>query len=105
MLRVLDLGTVDGMAYVVNEWGEGRSLNHLVVDEPLSPRRAAWIIGEVAEFMAKAPAQDLAHGRLVPEHVMIDEAGAVKVIGFCVGAVLHGPATRRVHPRGLHPAG
>src|SRR3546814_16204613 len=55
--------------------------------------------------MAKAHAQDIAHGRLVPENVMIDEAGAVKVIGFCVDAVLHGLPAGRVHTEVLDLAG
>src|SRR3546814_15954165 len=55
--------------------------------------------------MAKAHAQDIAHGRLVPENVMIDEAGAVKVIGFCVDAVLHGLPAGRVHTDVLDLAG
>ena len=52
------------------------------------------------------PAHDaaVAHGRLVPENVLIDHAGSIRVIGFCVDAALHGlpPAAscrRRGRPR------
>ncbi|MDT0202431.1 hypothetical protein [Nocardioides sp. AE5] len=90
LLRVLDIGTVDERCYVVSEWGEGMSLNHLVSSEPMSPRRAAWFVGEIAGFLTSAHAQDVAHGRLVPEMVMIDDTGAPKVIGFAVDAALHG---------------
>ena len=95
LLRVLDTDTLDGLCYVVNEWGEGVSLNNMIVDGPLSPRRAAWLVSEVGEMIATAHAQGVAHGRLVPENVLVDEAGAVKVIGFAVDAALHGlPAGR-----------
>ncbi|KQZ68934.1 protein kinase family protein [Nocardioides sp. Root151] len=90
LLRVLDIGTIAGNCYVVNEWGEGVSLNNMLAEGPLAPRRAAWLIGEVSETIAAAHASGVAHGRLVPENVLIDERGSVKVIGFAVDAALHG---------------
>lgn len=93
LLRVLDAGTTGDLCYVVNEWGEGLSLDHLLDEEPLNPRRGAWIVSEVAELVSAAHSQGILHGRLVPEAVMIDEAGAVKVIGFAVDAALHGQPT------------
>ncbi|QIX28501.1 hypothetical protein ncot_19330 [Nocardioides sp. JQ2195] len=90
MLRVLDIGTFADTCYVVNEWGQGVSLNNMLAEGPLAPRRAAWVIGEVSEMIAHAHAAGVAHGRLVPENVMIDDRGAVKVIGFAVDAALHG---------------
>jgi len=95
LLRVLDTDTLNGQCYVVNEWGEGVSLNNMIVNGPLTPRRAAWLVSEVGEMIATAHANGIAHGRLVPENVLVDEAGAVKVIGFAVDAALHGlPAGR-----------
>jgi hypothetical protein len=91
LLRVLDADRRDGLAYVVNEWGSGTSLDILVASEgPLPPRRAAWVVSEVAAAMAVAHAQRVAHGRLVPENVLIDQSGQVRVIGFCVDAALLG---------------
>lgn len=91
ILRVLDADRRDGTAYVVNEWGSGTSLDILVGAEgPLPPRRAAWIVSEVAASMAIAHDQRVAHGRLVPENVLIDQSGQVRVIGFCVEAALQG---------------
>lgn len=90
LLRVLDSNSVDGLHYVVNEWGEGVSLNNLVADEPLSPVRAAWLVSEVASMIAAGHDAGIAHGRLVPENVLLDTTGAVKIIGFAVDAALHG---------------
>lgn len=91
ILRVLDADRRAGMAYVVNEWGTGTSLDIMVASEgPLPPRRAAWIVSEVAAAMATAHDQRVAHGRLVPENVLVDESGSVRVIGFCVDAALLG---------------
>jgi serine/threonine protein kinase len=94
-LRVLDAAQEDGVVYVVHEWGSGMSLDKMLAEEPLAPRRAAWLVKEVADAITFAHSHGIAHGRLVPENVMVTEAGSVKLIGFVVDAVLHGrqPAT------------
>jgi hypothetical protein len=95
-LRVLDAAREDGVVYVVHEWGTGMSLDKMLADGPLPARRAAWLVKEVADAITVAHSHGIAHGRLVPENVMVTEAGSVKLIGFVVDAVLHGrrqPAT------------
>src|SRR5688572_10191443 len=91
LLRVLDAETSDGRCYVVNEWGQGDSLDILLTREgPLPPRRAAWLVSEVADGIAEAHATGLAHGRLVPENVLLDQHGQIRIIGFGVDAALRG---------------
>ncbi len=96
MLRVLDIDEAADRCFVVNEWGSGTSLDILLADGgPLSATVAAWIVAEVADTLALAHDAGVAHGRLVPENVLIDEDGAVRLIGFAVDAALHGlPAGR-----------
>lgn len=90
LLRVLDAEITGGVCYVVNEWGSGTSLDVLVAAGPLGPRRAAWLVAEVADSLAAAHASDVPHGRLVPENVLIDHHGEVRIIGHGVDAALHG---------------
>jgi hypothetical protein len=107
LLRVLDAASVDGVAYVVNEWVAGVTLDRLLADGPLSPRRAAWVAKEVAEALSAAHRHGIAHGRLLPENVMVTDAGSVKLIGFVVDAVLRGREVHRVtggDPLGEHEA-
>ncbi|GCD90230.1 protein kinase family protein [Nocardioides sp. LS1] len=97
LLRVLDADQVDGVTYVVNEWGSGHSLDVMLADEgPLATRRAAWLVSEVAASLAAAHAVGVAHGRLVPENVIVDRSGSVRIIGFSVDAALHGLPPGRV---------
>ncbi|RYU10228.1 protein kinase family protein [Nocardioides iriomotensis] len=96
LLRVLDAATADDVTYVVNEWGHGMSLDRLLAEGPLSPRRAAWVAKEVAEAISTAHRAGIAHGRLLPENVMVTESGSVKLIGFVVDAVLQGRDTATV---------
>ncbi|MDN5745571.1 MAG: protein kinase family protein, partial [Nocardioidaceae bacterium] len=91
ILRVLDAEEEDGLCFVVNEWGTGTSLDVLVTHSgPLGPRRSAWLVADVAGAIATAHAAGVAHGRLNPENVLIDRYGAVRLIGMCVDAALHG---------------
>ena len=97
MLRVLDAEQVGEICYVINEWGSGTSLDILVgAIGAMGPRRAAWLVAEVADSVATAHDAGVAHGRLVPENVLIDRHGEVKVIGMCVDAAMHGLAGDRM---------
>ena len=97
LLRVLDVENDGRLCYVVNEWGRGTSLDHLVAAEgPLAPRRAAWIVDEVATALDAAHASGVAHGRLNPENVLIDTTGSVRIIGFAVDAALYGLGPDRI---------
>lgn len=91
LLRVLDADDADGVAWVVNEWGEGLSLDLMLERGTLAPSRAAWLTREVAEAIAHGHSQGVAHGRLNPESVLVTHAGAVKLIGYVVDASLHHP--------------
>ncbi|MGA8845522.1 MAG: protein kinase family protein [Nocardioides sp.] len=91
ILRVLDADITDQVCYVVNEWGWGASLDVVATGTgPLGPRRAAWLVSEVADSIATAHRAGVAHGRLNPENVLIDRTGGVRIIGLCVDAALHG---------------
>lgn len=97
LLRVLDAEVTDERCYVVNEWGQGDSLDILLTREgPLPPRRAAWLVGEVADSIAEAHAAGLAHGSLTPENVLVDQHGQVRLIGFGVEAALRGLPPGRI---------
>ena len=88
LLRVLDCDDEDGITWVVNEWGDGVSLDLMLQQGTLPPSRAAWLTREVADAIAAGHAQGVAHGRLNPEAVLVTQAGAVKLIGYVVDASL-----------------
>ncbi|HEX4189440.1 MAG TPA: protein kinase family protein [Marmoricola sp.] len=85
-LRVLDCADADGLTWVINEWGDGSSLDVILDTGTLPPMRAAWLTREVAEAIAAAHAQGLSHGRLNPEAVLVTKSGSVKIIGFMLNA-------------------
>lgn len=97
ILRVLDAEEVDGLCYVVNEWGTGTSLDIMLgAGGVLPPRRAAWLVSEVGAAATAAHAAGVPHGRLNPENVLVDLHGSIRVIGWSVDAALHGVPHGRV---------
>lgn len=92
LLRVLDADDDGELAWVVNEWGEGLSLDLMLQRGTLAPERAAWLTREVAEAVAAGHRQGVAHGRLNPEAVLVTHVGSVKLIGYVVDASLSPPA-------------
>ncbi len=97
ILRVLDADERDDVVFVVNEWGEGASLDiALLGDGPLEPRHAAWVAAEVGASIAAAHDAGVAHGRLNPENVLLDLNGHVRLIGLGVEAALWGLPQGRV---------
>ncbi|WP_232677208.1 protein kinase family protein [Nocardioides sp. R-C-SC26] len=103
ILRVLDADHADGMCFVVNEWGWGTSLDVVANNSgPLGPRRAAWVVSEVADSLTTAHAAGVGHGRLNPENVLIDAGGGLHIIGFCIDAALHGVDADGALERDIH---
>jgi hypothetical protein len=90
ILRVLDAVQQDDLVHVVHEWGTGVSLDRTLADEVFDARRSAWVVREVAEAITVAHRHGVAHGRLVPENVLVSDAGSIKLLGFVVDGVLHG---------------
>ena len=96
LLRVLDAESADGRCYVVNEWGQGDSLDILRRPRGSAAAASGGLAGRRGRrHMAEAHAAGLAHGRLVPENVLVDQHGQIRIIGFGVDAALRGlPAGR-----------
>jgi len=89
-LRVLDASQENGDVYVVREWARGEELEQVLGDGPLTHRRAAWVVREIAEALGSAHRAGIYHWRLVPQNVIITETGAVRVVGLATDAALAG---------------
>ncbi|WP_053203677.1 murein biosynthesis integral membrane protein MurJ [Jiangella muralis] len=107
-LRVLDVGSDDDVAYVVREWTPGQSLAALLAHAgAFHPEQAAAVGREVAEAMATAHAQGLAHRHLDPTLVFVTADGSVKIAGLETEYALRGIAQTPcapTDPSRPHPA-
>ena len=87
-LRVLDCDDVDGLTWVINEWGEGASLDILLQQGPLPPARAAWLAHEVAALLVAAHREGVAPGVLAQNELVTVEPDILRLHDFIGQLVL-----------------
>lgn len=84
LVKILDAGEDMGTFFLAMEYFEGKSLKQVMGE--LGGKLPEAIAVEIAEGAAKAlnclREQGLVHRNLKPDHVMLDGAGAVKLIGL-----------------------
>ncbi len=82
-LRVLDVADDEaGHAYVVREWARAVSLAALLRAGPMSNRRGAGVVSEVAAAVDAAHEVGRTHRRLDPTTVFVKDSGAVRISGL-----------------------
>ncbi|KGM15149.1 hypothetical protein N867_11635, partial [Actinotalea fermentans ATCC 43279 = JCM 9966 = DSM 3133] len=82
LLRVLDVGDHEGVAYVVTEPVVGQDLGRLTANGPLPADQARAIVGEAAAALEVARRRGVHHLALRPEAVHVTPDGAVLVTGL-----------------------
>lgn len=89
-LRVLDAVAEESeTTYVVREWTRAVPLAVLLREGPLPNRRAATLVGEVAEAMARAHEVGVYHRRIDPMTILVKENDAVRITGLGTDHALH----------------
>ncbi len=83
ILAVLDLGDQDGVPFLISEYFPADRLR-LIIDEegPFDVDDVAVLIEQVATGLEVAHQTGVFHGSLVPEVIMVSEAGLAKITGF-----------------------
>lgn len=91
LLRVLDVGREDTIAYVVSETVHGaESIASMLQFETLHPEEARRLIGEAASGLATAAGRGLHHQSLTPHSILRTRGGSVLVTGLPTAAALAG---------------
>jgi serine/threonine protein kinase len=89
---VIEAGEADGRAFIAMELVRGRSLGRVLADGGrLAVPEALRVARGIAEGLAAAHGRGVVHRDLKPDNVMIDDAGAVKVLDFGVARLLAAP--------------
>ncbi len=87
VVSIFDLGTFDPgvgeeLPYLVMELIRGRSLNELIADGPLPPRKAARVMEQASLALAAAHEVGVIHRDLKPSNIMVGDGGHVTVLDF-----------------------
>ena len=82
ILAVYDVGTHDGMFYVVSELLEGETLRKRLAESPIPPRKAIDYAMQMARGLAAAHAKGIVHRDLKPENLFVTKDGQIKILDF-----------------------
>lgn len=91
LVRILDVGRSEGVAYFVEEaLREAHTLTHLLEQGGLPSEEARRIAGETATGLEAARGRGLHHLQLTPSSILRAGDGAIKVSGLATAAALAG---------------
>jgi eukaryotic-like serine/threonine-protein kinase len=83
IITVHDVGTSEGLPYVVTELLEGRTLRAVIAPgAPLPDRAALDYTRQIAVGLAAAHAKGIVHRDLKPENLFVLDDGRVKILDF-----------------------
>ena len=91
ILGVHDIGTHDGVPYVVSELLDGETLRARIGDSPLPQRKAIDYATQIAKGLAAAHERGIVHRDLKPDNLFVTRDGRVKILDFGL-AKMAGPA-------------
>ncbi|MGH4034782.1 protein kinase family protein [Actinomycetota bacterium Odt1-20B] len=90
-VQVLDAVEENDLVYVVHEWlPDATELTALLAAGPLEAHDAYQLTSQVAQAMAAAHREGLAHLRLTPSAVLRTSSGQYRIRGLAVNAALRG---------------
>lgn len=89
IVRVLDVGIWQGLAYLILEHHEGTVLSDVLDDGPLSAERATGILVEVARALDHIHRAGIIHLDLKPSNVFLCTHGGTKLLDFGISACRH----------------
>ena len=82
LLAIFDVGSADGLKYLVSELLEGKSLRERLQEGALSARKVADYSVKITNGMAAAHEKGIVHRDLKPENVFVTNDEQVKILDF-----------------------
>ena len=92
IVKVFDVGVLDGRPYLVAELLDGETLRVRLGHGPLAAAEARKIAGEVAAGLVVAHAAGLVHRDLKPDNVFLTRSGVTKILDFGIAKLTDAPA-------------
>ena len=79
---VHDIGSQDGVDFMVMEYVSGQTLDKLIPSGGMATDQAIRYAIQVADALARAHSAGIVHRDLKPANIMVDDSGLVKVLDF-----------------------
>ena len=82
ILTIYQLGSVEGLQFIVTEFVEGETLRDLISQGVLTLSQVTDVIIQIASALAAAHKAGIVHRDIKPENIMLRPDGYVKVLDF-----------------------
>ena len=82
ILAIYDVGTSNGVPYMVTELLDGTTLRERLMTGPMTARKSVECAVQIAEGLAAAHDKGIVHRDLKPENILICRDGRVKILDF-----------------------
>jgi Tol biopolymer transport system component len=82
ILAVYQMGSYEGVPYLVSELLEGKTLSETIRRGPLPLRKALAFGIQLAQGLAAAHEKGIVHRDLKPDNIFVTKAGRVKILDF-----------------------
>jgi eukaryotic-like serine/threonine-protein kinase len=92
---VHDIGSQDGIDFMVMEYVAGQTLDKLILPGGLAIDLAIKYAVQIADALSRAHATSIVHRDLKPSNIMVDENGLVKVLDFGLAKLAASASTMR----------
>jgi hypothetical protein len=89
ILAIYDVGSYQGMPFLVTELLEGKTVRERLAGGALSQRRAIELALQVAQGLAAAHDKGIVHRDLKPENLFLTEDGRLKILDFGLAKLTH----------------
>jgi serine/threonine protein kinase len=82
ILAIYDIGTDNGLPYIVTELLDGEDVRQILERGPIPPRKAVDYVTQACAGLQAAHAKGIVHRDLKPENLFITTGGHVKILDF-----------------------
>src|SRR5436190_12395872 len=88
IVTIHDVGSCNGMDFIVMECIKGKTVGELIPPKGLRPAQALRHAVQIADALAKAHGAGILHRDLKPSNIMVTDEGRVKILDFGLAKLL-----------------
>jgi len=92
ILTIYQLGSFEGLQFIVTEFVEGETIRELIARRSLGPRQVLDVTIQISSALAAAHKAGIVHRDIKPENIMLRPDGYVKVLDFGLAKLAEHPA-------------